>query len=146
MSDVFSIARRSEIMSRVRGRGNKNTELEMIALFRRHRITGWRRRARLFGNPDFVFPESRVAIFVDGCFWHSCPKHATKPVNNAGFWRAKLERNQLRDKLVTRTLRRNGWKVVRVWQHSLAKRSQKSCVRRINRVIKAHSDLQRIDN
>jgi DNA mismatch endonuclease (patch repair protein) len=136
LSDVFNRAKRSQIMSRVRRRGNKNTELEMINLFRKHRITGWRRRARVFGNPDFVFPKLRLAMFVDGCFWHSCPKHATKPASNAPFWRAKLNRNRSRDRLVTQRLRRSGWKVIRVWQHSLTKSNQLSCARRIKRSLR----------
>ena len=137
MADVFNKTERSRIMSRVRGRGNRNTELEMIALFRRQRITGWRRNVRVFGNPDFVFPKLRVAIFVDGCFWHSCPKHATKPLTNVVFWTAKLKRNKSRDRLVTQTLRRVGWKVIRVWQHSLKKRNQNSCARRIKKAIQS---------
>jgi len=61
----------------------------------------------------------RLALFVDGCFWHGCPKHATKPKNNASFWRKKLAGNKRRDELVTRTLRRAGWKVVRIWECAL---------------------------
>lgn len=144
--DVFEKAQRSEIMSRIRSHGNKATELALIRLFRLNSITGWRRRQAIFGQPDFVFPRQRIALFVDGCFWHNCPKHATKPVNNAAFWKSKLRRNQLRDKLVTQTLRRSGWKVVRVWQHSLTKRNQNSCARRINRAIKARSDVHKIHN
>jgi len=70
---------------------------------------------------DFVFLKSRTAIFVDGCFWHGCPKHATKPANNRAFWKKKLGGNKMRDRLVNRTLRRAGWKVVRIWEHELAK-------------------------
>ena len=65
-------------------------------------------------RPDFVFPRQRLAVFVDGCFWHGCPKYATKPNNNAAFWRKKLGGNKRRDALVTRTLRRAGWRVLRI--------------------------------
>jgi DNA mismatch endonuclease (patch repair protein) len=58
-------------------------------------------------------------IFVDGCFWHGCPKHATQPKNNRAFWRRKLEGNKTRDRVVTRTLRAQGWRVVRIWEHEL---------------------------
>jgi DNA mismatch endonuclease (patch repair protein) len=95
-------------MSRVRGRGNRDTELALAKLFRRHRITGWRRNQPVFGKPDFVFPKFRLAVFVDGCFWHGCPKHATKPKNNRAFWRRKFFANKVRDALVTRTLKRAG--------------------------------------
>lgn len=86
-------------MSRIRGSGNKATELRMIALFRAHGITGWRRKQAVFGKPDFTFPRARVAVFVDGCFWHGCPKpkHAPLPKNRAEWWAAKLIRNKLRD-------------------------------------------------
>ena len=70
-------------------------------------------------RPDFVFPKLKLAVFVDGCFWHDCPKHATKPKNNAAFWRKKFAANKSRDRLVTRTLRATGWRVLRLWEHSL---------------------------
>ena len=74
----------------------------------------------MFGRPDFVFPAERVAVFVDGCFWHGCPRHYNAPANNEAFWRRKLIANRTRDRLVTRTLTRAGWKVVRIWEHALA--------------------------
>ena len=109
-------------MSRIRGSGNKDTELRMIALFRKHHIIGWRRSVVLFGRPDFTFRRERVAVFVDGCFWHGCPKpkHAPRPKNRAAWWAAKLDRNKARDRLVTRTLHQKGWCVVRVWECDLA--------------------------
>src|ERR1041385_1271322 len=104
MTDVFTRAKRSEIMSKVRGRGNKATEGKLIRIFRRNHITGWRRRIELFGSPDFVFKKYRLVVFVDGCFWHGCPEHATEPTTNRSFWRLKLRRNKSRDRLVCRTL------------------------------------------
>jgi G:T-mismatch repair DNA endonuclease (very short patch repair protein) len=68
----------------------------------------------------------RTVIFVDGCFWHGCPKHATKPRQNAAFWRRKLAGNQARDALVTQTLRKAGWRVLRIWEHELAKIKRRS--------------------
>ncbi len=82
MVDVFTKQKRSQVMSRIRGSGNKETELALISLFKRRRITGWRRNQKVFGKPDFVFRSVRVAVFVDGCFWHGCPKHGTLPANN----------------------------------------------------------------
>ena len=76
-------------------------------------------------KPDFVFRQVRLALFVDGCFWHGCPKHATKPRNNAAFWKKKLAGNKTRDRLVNRALRRAGWKVVRVWEHALPRLNAK---------------------
>jgi len=85
-------------------------------------------------KPDFVFRQARLAVFVDGCFWHGCPKHATKPKNNASFWRRKLSANKKRDRLVTRTLRRAGWHVFRIWECLLQKRPQ-SCIQRIEKCL-----------
>ncbi len=119
MADVFSREKRSEIMSRVRGKGNRATELRLISLFRRNRVTGWRRHYPLFGNPDFVFPKLRIAVFVDGEFWHGHPARCKIPKTNRAFWVEKIERNKKRDRLVNRTLREKGWVVVRIWQHEL---------------------------
>jgi|SRR5208282_2483183 len=134
MADVFTKAKRSEVMSRIRGGGNKDTELALAKLLRRHGITGWRRNQPVFGKPDFVFPKFKLALFVDGCFWHGCPKHATKPKNNRVFWRRKLSANKARDRLVTRALRRAGWRVLRIWEHEFAKKNESRLLRRIQRV------------
>jgi DNA mismatch endonuclease (patch repair protein) len=98
-------------MSRIRATGNRNTELRLIDLLRKHRITGWRRKAKLFGKPDLVFSKARVAVFVDGCFWHRHPrcKFAYTPKARAEFWLTKFQHNVARDKVVTYTLRRAGW-------------------------------------
>ena len=131
MPDIFTKAKRSEVMSRIRSRGNRDTELALIRIFRAHGITGWRRHQRVFGNPDFVFPKRRLAVFVDGCFWHGCPKHETKPRNNAAFWRKKFAANKARDRLVTWTLRRAGWHVLRIWEHELARKNEARLVIRL---------------
>jgi DNA mismatch endonuclease (patch repair protein) len=82
-----------------------------------------------------VFRQVRLALFVDGCFWHGCPKHATWPANNRAFWKRKLAGNKIRDRVVNRTLRRAGWKVVRIWEHELAKKNEAQLVRRIRRLL-----------
>jgi DNA mismatch endonuclease (patch repair protein) len=129
MVDVFSKAKRSDVMSRIRGRGNKETEQLLAKLFRTYGITGWRRRQAVFGKPDFVFRAQRIAVFVDGCFWHLCPKHSNMPANNRDFWKRKLEGNRKRDQLVTRTLKRSGWRVIRIWEHDLRKAD--ACIQRL---------------
>jgi len=106
-------------MSRIKGKGNKDTELAMIQILRKHHISGWRRNQALLGRPDLVFPRQKVAIFVDGCFWHGCPEHSNMPKNNRSFWAKKLQSNKDRDGFVNRGLRKLGWKVVRVWEHEL---------------------------
>src|SRR5262245_30821139 len=117
MTDVFSSQKRSAIMSRVRSRGNELTELRLVRIFRDNGIKGWRRHLRITGTPDFAFPRSRLVIFVDGCFWHSCPQHGSLPSANRAFWRRKLQRNKERDKQVRRDLQKAGWQVLRIWQH-----------------------------
>ncbi len=99
MADIFTMRKRSAVMAAVRSRGHRSTELRLIALMRAHGVTGWRRGASLQRKvergklkafrmkPDFVFRALRLAVFVDGCFWHGCPLHATQPKTNAAFWR-----------------------------------------------------------
>ena len=140
MADVFSKTKRSEVMSRIRGRGNKDTELALIRVFRAQQITGWRRHRPLFGKPDFVFPKLRLAVFVDGCFWHGCPKHATKPRTNAAFWKRKFAVNKKRDRLVSQTLRKAGWRVLRIWEHELRPHNQNRCLKRLRRFIDVAQD------
>jgi len=135
MPDVFTRTKRSEVMSLIRSKGNRDTELRMIEIFRAHKITGWRRNHTLFGKPDFVFRSAKVAVFVDGCFWHGCPKHGTKPKTNAAFWRRKIARNMERDREVFRFLRKKGWRVARVWEHDLARKNERRLAARIRRLI-----------
>lgn len=86
-------------------------------------------------KPDFVFPRLQVAVFVDGCFWHGCPKHATQPKTNRAFWRKKIARNRQRDREVGRALRRMGWRVVRVWEHGLRRKDEARTVRRLKNYL-----------
>lgn len=122
-------------MSRVRGRGNERTEIALMRIFRRHKIIGWRRNQKLFGHPDFVFREQRLAIFVDGCFWHGCPKHGSYPAIHRAFWIRKLGRNRERDKLVNKVLAKQGWKVLRIWEHDLVRKRECMTVCRIRRQL-----------
>ena len=120
MADVFSKRKRSQIMAAIRSHGNKDTELKLATILRTYHITGWRRQQPLPGKPDFVFPKQRLAVFVDGCFWHGCPKHGRKPDTNRRYWLPKLLRNKKRDQTVSRQLRAAGWRVLRIWAHRLS--------------------------
>lgn len=120
MADVWPIAKRSEVMGLIRSNGNAETELQFIKLLRKHHISGWRRRQPLLGKPDFVFPKERVAVFVDGCFWHGCPKCYRRPKSHQKYWDAKVARNRARDRFVSKELKKGGWSVVRFWHHQLA--------------------------
>jgi DNA mismatch endonuclease (patch repair protein) len=106
-------------MAAIRSSGNQNTELKLVSVFKSHGVIGWRRNQLIFGKPDFVFRKQKVAVFVDGCFWHSCRWHCRMPKSRREFWTSKISRNMDRDRKVNRLLRRQGWRVVRVWEHAL---------------------------
>ena len=113
---VVTTPSRSRNMSAVRGRGNQSTELAVARLLRFWKLAGWRRHKAILGRPDFLWKTNRVALFVDGCFWHGCPRCYKSPRTNAAFWRLKIRGNRARDRRVTRKLRRIGWTVLRVWE------------------------------
>jgi len=119
MTDVFSKKKRSQVMAAIKSKGNKDTELKLISIFRANGITGWRRNQKLPGKPDFVFCRERLAAFVDGCFWHGCRWHCRMPQHNRQYWQLKIARNIARDKATTRHLQKAGWRVLRIWEHSL---------------------------
>ncbi len=134
-TDVFTPEKRSAVMSRIRASANRDTELRMIALFKRHGITGWRRNARVFGRPDFIFRRERLAVFVDGCFWHrhrGC-KFAYTPKSRLEFWVRKFDSNVARDRLVARTLRQAGWRVIRIWECDLTTTRRGRVINRLRR-------------
>ena len=135
--DIFTKAKRSEVMAAVRPKGNRSTELRLAKALRRHGLKGWRRHQKIYlgdhtTRPDFIFPLKRVAIFVDGCFFHCCPLHGTKPASRRAYWLPKLAANRRRDRRISVRLRRNGWKVIRIWEHSLRNDIDR-CVGRISR-------------
>ena len=108
-------------MQAIRAKGNKSTELKLVKLFRENKITGWRRHLPLPGKPDFTFRKEKLALFVDGCFWHRCPKCYREPKTNADFWKNKIENNVKRDHKVTNELKQAGWTVVRLRECQLKK-------------------------
>jgi DNA mismatch endonuclease, patch repair protein len=109
-------------MAAIRSSGNKATELKLVAILRAAGIIGWRRHQSLLGHPDFIFRRQRLAVFVDGCFWHGCPRHCRVPRGNRQYWQRKIALNSARDRRVTRLLRSRGWRVLRIWGHALASR------------------------
>ncbi|MCL4260873.1 MAG: DNA mismatch endonuclease Vsr [Anaerolineales bacterium] len=116
MTDTFSTKKRSEIMRAIKSRGNASTERKLIQLFKTNKISGWRRNSIIFGRPDFVFPQRRVALFADGCFWHGHGCRNLTPAQNAEYWQKKIQRNIERDKEVTKALKKQNWQVVRIWE------------------------------
>jgi DNA mismatch endonuclease (patch repair protein) len=137
MADVFTSEFRSAIMARVRSKGNASTEQRVVRLLRVYRLRGWRRGTKLPGSPDFVWRRERVVLFVDGCFWHGCPRHGETPRSRVAYWTAKLARNAKRDHAVSRTLRGMGWTVLRVWECALTRSRAKRTIVRIASAIAA---------
>jgi DNA mismatch endonuclease, patch repair protein len=118
--DRISKTVRSRIMSRIRKVGNKSTERRFRAALTATGFRGWTMHARhILGCPDFVFATQRIAIFVDGCFWHGCKKCCRPPQSNLPYWKNKLRRNRERDRTVTRSLRKDKWRVIRFWEHHI---------------------------
>lgn len=126
---------RSDLMSRISSYGNLTTEIRMAKLLRRAGLKGWRRHLALPGKPDFAWPAKKVALFVDGCFWHghTC-KRNLKPKTNAQKWQEKISRNKKHDNEVRRKLRSKGWKVIRIWECQLKKRPE-VCIKRIEGLL-----------
>jgi DNA mismatch endonuclease (patch repair protein) len=154
--DKISKAKRSAIMSRIRGHGNQRTDKNVVILFRKIGIKDWRRHQivhfnvkRLHGNiasdgtifkaqvrPDFLFSRLKIALFVDGCFWHGCPACYRKPKSRRAFWMAKILRNKERDQFQLRQLKRTGWRVIRIREHELLRENEARLIRRIQKGLK----------
>ena len=127
------VSARSRQMSLIKSGGNKSTELALIRHFKANHVTGWRRNYPLFGKPDFVFPATRVAIFVDGCFWHGHPTLCRMPASNRKYWIKKIRGNVRRDLFVRRKLIQVGWKVVRIWESDLNSTRARLVIRKIKK-------------
>jgi len=123
MADVFTKEKRSQVMQHVKPKGNKTTELKLIEFFKKNHITGWRRNYRVKGHPDFVFLNMKIAVFVDGCFWHGHDCRNTRPTENAEFWNAKRQHNIEHDQAVTVYFQQRGWTVIRIWECELKKKN-----------------------
>jgi len=107
-------------MASVKPRGNRSTEQALRFRLVQAGISGWRLHAiDLPGCPDFAFDLHKLAVYVDGCFWHGCPQHCRKPKTNTEYWLPKLERNKHRDRRNRLKIRRAGWRVIRIWEHDL---------------------------
>jgi DNA mismatch endonuclease, patch repair protein len=133
MVDSVDRATRSKVMSAIRSKGNQSTEMAMVELLRFHKVSGWRRHHTIEGKPDFVWLKLRVALFVDGCFWHGCPCRRA-PKSNTDFWDKKILYNRQRDLKVSRSLRKLGWKVIRIKECKL---NHSRSIARIKRTIAA---------
>lgn len=126
----------SRRMGAIRGKGNRTTEARFRAMLVRAGIRGWTMLAKdVAGHPDFYFPRLRIAVFIDGCFWHGCARCGHIPTANRPFWKAKIERNRRRDLSTKDLLSQRGIRMVRFWEHDL-KDSPNDCIQRILGVIR----------
>ena len=120
MTDIFSKADRSRIMSLVKSKHSK-IEHNFAKFLRQSKIKFRRHVAKLPGKPDFLLPNKKTVIFVDSCFWHGCQYHCKLPQTNASFWKKKIARNKERDREINKIYKKMGWTAVRVWEHRLKK-------------------------
>ena len=130
MADNLTKEQRSRIMSRIKGRDTK-PELVIKPLMRK---LGFLYQPKMYGRPDFANKRMKIAVFVDGCFWHGCPGHYKAPKQNAAYWKAKVANNRRRDKTVNSKLKGRGWKVVRIWEHDIKRNSTKNLDKILNRI------------
>ena len=133
MADIFDKEKRSAIMRQVKSKKNKSTELRLIKIFKENGVTEWKRNYPVKGHPDFVFLKQRIAVFVDGCFWHGHDCRNTRPSANEEFWRKKRERNIEHDKEITELFESRGWTVIRIWECEL---KQQNCERTLLKIKK----------
>lgn len=136
--DTVSAKKRSEVMVAVKSSGTKLEHFFAEQLEARHLQSFEKNVKGLPGKPDFVFTDAKIAIFIDSCFWHGCAKHLRMPASNEKYWKAKISRNRRKDRQVTDELHRNGWVVLRIWEHSLKKpRALKWWLTRIENLLTA---------
>ncbi len=140
MADVYDKTKRSAVMRNIKSKGNKSTELALIKLFQEQGIIGWRRGYPVKGHPDFVFLNKKVAIFVDGCFWHGHDCRNTHPKENEEFWSYKINRNIERDKAVSEMFASRGWAVVRIWECELKKKNRALLIDKLKNVLDDYRD------
>src|SRR6266404_9457684 len=112
--DRVSPSVRSRIMAAVKPTGTR-AEIRLARILRQNNLRGYRKHWPVLGKPDFVWPTIKVALFVDGCFWHGCLRCNRRSKSNVKFWRIKIDSNRRRDARVARRLRNDGWSVLRVW-------------------------------
>lgn len=134
--NMLSPANRSKLMSMIKSKGNRSTELTLAALLRRAKLHGWRRHLPLPGRPDFTFLHERVSVFVHGCFWHGCRHCYSAPSTNREFWEKKVAINQARDRRTARNLRARGYRVITLWECELKAKHRERVVARIRRALK----------
>lgn len=118
MTDVLTPKQRTYNMSRIRGK-NTVPEIKLRKMLFASGIRGYRIHYNLPGKPDIVFVKKKIAVFIDGCFWHKCPVDFQEPETRNEFWMKKIQSNIDRDKKVNEQLKNDEWTVIRIWEHEI---------------------------
>ena len=133
MTDVLTKKQRSYNMACIKSK-NTGPELVLRRQLAKNKVRGYRLHYKIFGKPDLVFSKKKLAVFIDGCFWHKCPDCFVKPSSRTEFWKKKIKNNVKRDNEVNNLLVKNGWKVLRILEHELRKNPDKACLKIIKRL------------
>lgn len=142
MADLYGPEVRSWVMSRIRKTDSKPEVTLRKALWAAG-VRGWRLRAKLPGTPDVVFSRARLAVFVDGCFWHGCSRCAIPtPRSNRSYWKPKIERNKARDVRVRRKLNGLDWSVLRLWEHEIVRDPERCAQKVVERLARRRAERE----
>ncbi|PKM92505.1 MAG: very short patch repair endonuclease [Euryarchaeota archaeon HGW-Euryarchaeota-1] len=133
MADVLTKKQRSFNMSQIRSKDTK-PEIKIRKQLYKKGIGGYRVHYKLFGKPDIVFPAKKIVVFIDGCFWHKCPKCFIEPETRKEFWMKKIKGNVDRDHKVNIKLKKEGWKVLRYWEHEIKKSPERVVLKIIKKL------------
>lgn len=117
--DKISARERSLLMKKIRS-SNTKFEDKIITGLRKKKVS-FTDHPRIFGSPDIIFKMKKVAVFLDSCFWHGCRWHCRMPNSRTDYWVPKIQRNKERDRSVSKKLKKEGWRVIRIWEHQVAK-------------------------
>lgn len=133
MTDKLTKEQRSYCMSRIRAQ-NTSPEIKFRKFIWEKGVRGYRVKNKIHGKPDLYFPKKKLAVFLDGCFWHKCPKCFVKPKSRNEYWDKKIENNIMRDKQINAKLKKEGIRVIRIWEHDIKKDLNK-CYGKLNKKL-----------
>lgn len=133
MADRITKEQRSKIMSRIKS-VNTSLEINFKKLLSKNKIKGFRKHPKMLGNPDFASAKKRIVIFIDGDFWHGYNWEKLGKIPPKKYWQKKIEKNIERDKKYTKQLKKEGWRVLRFWEHDI-KKNPARCLSKINKLL-----------
>ena len=137
MVDVHTKQQRSFNMSRIKGKNTK-PEIKLRKVLFKNGCRGFRVSSKITGKPDIVFTKKKIAVFIDGCYWHKCMKCFIKPKTKTKWWMEKINRNVTHDNEVDTQLKSYGWKVLRFWEHDINKSIDKVLNKMITQLKKGN--------